>query len=205
MTSREFIENHLIKMIVKETEKLIKTINDITKIKKIIEDLDENKKLTIPVLTSKVNDCEGEIHFRETAYRRIDSLYEIHRRNLTNKEWALWNEYFEKKKEFAVQVTKFQEFASKYRFFLPNNAQDMQEKVRKLLAKKGYLVDGYFEGNYETWIGVYARLKDKPTYLDAKDGEDADLQNQYRVDGFKQDFSEWFEWEIKNNELVYEV
>lgn len=205
MTSREFIENHLIKMIVKETEKLTKTINDVAKIKKMIEDLDENKKLTIPVLTSKVNDCEGEIHFREAAYRRIDSLYEIHRRNLTNKEWALWNEYFEKKKELAVQVTKFQEFASKYRFFLPNNAQDMQERVRKSLAKKGFIVDGYFEGDYETWIGVYARPKDKPTYLDPKDGEAADLQNQYRVDGFKQDFSEWFEWEIKNNELVSEV
>lgn len=205
MTSREFIENHLIKMIVKETEKLTKAINDIIKIKKIIEGLDESKKLTIPVLTSKVNDSEGEIHFRETAYRRIDSLYEIHRRNLTNKEWALWNEYFEKKKEFVIQVAKFQEFASKYRFFLPNNAQDIQERVRKTLAKKGYLVDGYFEGNYETWIGVYARPKDKPTYLDPNDGEAADLQNQYRVDGFKQDFSEWFEWEIKNNELVSEV
>ena len=70
--------------------------------------------------------------------------------------------------------------------------------------EKGYLVDSYFEGDYETWVGVYARPENKPTYLDPTTSEDAYLQNRYRVDGFKQDFAEWFEWEIENGEVKEE-
>ncbi|MEX1447942.1 Phi-29-like late activator, partial [Enterococcus sp. C76] len=68
--------------------------------------------------------------------------------------------------------------------------------------KKGYVIDGYFEGDYDTWIGVYARPEDKPTYLDPIDFEGALLQEKYSVDGFKQDFAKWFEWQIKNGRLV---
>lgn len=37
-----------------------------------------------------------------------------------------------------------------------------------------------------------------------RSSEDAYLQNRYRVDGFKQDFAEWFEWEIENGEVKEE-
>lgn len=46
--------------------------------------------------------------------------------------------------------------------------------------------------------------ENKPTYLDPTTSEDAYLQNRYRVDGFKQDFAEWFEWEIENGEVKEE-
>ena len=54
-----------------------------------------------------------------------------------------------------------------------------------MLEKKGYIVDSPFEGDFERWIGVYARPKDKPTYLDPMDGEEVGLQEVYSVDGFE--------------------
>ncbi|NSP76992.1 hypothetical protein HRE95_12080, partial [Enterococcus faecalis] len=51
---------------------------------------------------------------------------------------------------------------------------------------------------------VYARPKDKPTYLDPANAEEVVLQEKYSVNGFKQDFSEWFEFEIKDN-VVYGI
>ncbi|OJG49244.1 Uncharacterised protein [Enterococcus gallinarum] len=80
----------------------------------------------------------------------------------------------------------------------------IKNQVREILRKKSYLVDSYFEGDYETWVGVYARPENKPTYLDPTTSEDGYLQNRYRVDGFKQDFAEWFEWEIENGEVKEE-
>lgn len=76
--------------------------------------------------------------------------------------------------------------------------KELETQVREILRKQGYLVDSYFEGDYKTWIGVYARPEDKPTYLDPVTSEDAYLQNKYRIDGFKQDFAEWFEWSIED-------
>lgn len=35
-------------------------------------------------------------------------------------------------------------------------------------------------------------------YLDPQNDKEAEEQEQYSINGFKQDFSEWFEWEIKN-------
>lgn len=29
----------------------------------------------------------------------------------------------------------------------------IKNQVREILRKKGYLVDSYFEGDYETWVG----------------------------------------------------
>lgn len=44
-----------------------------------------------------------------------------------------------------------------------------------LLEKKGYIVDSLFEGDFERWIGVYVRFKDKLIYLDLIDGEEVGL------------------------------
>ncbi|MGM0207211.1 hypothetical protein IGI96_001722 [Enterococcus sp. DIV0421] len=80
----------------------------------------------------------------------------------------------------------------------PDVRKELEAQVREILRKQGYLVDSYFEGDYKTWIGVYARPEDKPTYLDPATSEAAFLQNKYRIDGFKQDFAEWFEWPIED-------
>lgn len=40
----------------------------------------------------------------------------------------------------------------------------------------GYIVYSYFEDDYAPWIGVHARPKDKPAYLDPRDAEGAALQ-----------------------------
>ncbi len=54
----------------------------------------------------------------------------------------------------------------------------MKQKVITSLNKTGYIVDSYFEGDYATWIGVYVRPKDKPTYLDPRDVEEDALQRE---------------------------
>lgn len=93
-------------------------------------------------------------------------------------------------------VEDFKNFVEQYKYYTPPNNEGLKCKVISILNKEDYIVDGYFEGDYATWIEVYARLKDKPTYLDPRDVEEAALQEKYSVNGFKQDFSEWFEWEI---------
>lgn len=77
----------------------------------------------------------------------------------------------------------------------------LKDQARKELNEHELIVDGCFEGDYETWLGVYARPKDKPTALDPMTAEEARLQDAYAVNGFKQDFSEWVEWDIVNNHL----
>ncbi|ARM67607.1 hypothetical protein LW81_037 [Lactococcus phage LW81] len=74
--------------------------------------------------------------------------------------------------------------------------KQLKEQARKELTKKGFVIDGSFEGDFKTWMGVYARPSDKPTYLDPSDGKEAEEQAKYAINGFNQDFSEWFEWEI---------
>ena len=66
----------------------------------------------------------------------------------------------------------------------------------------GYIVDSYFEYDYSPWIGVHAIPKDKPAYLDPRDAEGAASQEKHNVNAFNQDFGEWFEWEIKENEII---
>ncbi|EHQ9018145.1 hypothetical protein KI103_003155 [Enterococcus faecalis] len=79
-----------------------------------------------------------------------------------------------------------------------NRIEELKEQARTELNEWGLIIDGCFEGDFETWIGCYARPKDKPTYLDPQNDKEAEEQEQYSINGFKQDFSEWFEWEIKN-------
>lgn len=74
--------------------------------------------------------------------------------------------------------------------------EQLKAQAREELTRKGFIVDSSFEGDFKTWMGVYARPYDKPTYLDPSDGKEAEEQEKYSINGFKQDFSEWFEWEI---------
>lgn len=81
--------------------------------------------------------------------------------------------------------------------------QYIKAQVREELTKKGFLIDSSFEyGDNNEWVGVYARPQDKPTALDPYDEEEEKEQEKYAINGMKQDFSEWFEWDIKNNNLV---
>ncbi|EIP8107348.1 Phi-29-like late activator, partial [Enterococcus faecalis] len=114
----------------------------------------------------------------------------------TVKEKAIWEEFFSVKKIYDKELSEFSSFKEKYKYFEPKNSEELKQQARVLLEKKGYIVDSPFEGDFERWIGVYARPKDKPTYLDPRDGEEVGLQEVYSVDGFKQDFAEWFEGEI---------
>lgn len=81
---------------------------------------------------------------------------------------------------------------------LKQEQQYIKAQVREELTKKGFLIDSGFDGDFKTWIGVYARPKDKPTALDPYDEEEEKEQEKYAINGMKQDFAEWFEWEIKN-------
>ena len=108
---------------------------------------------------------------------------------MTVKEKAIWEEFFSVKKIYDKELSEFSSFKEKYKYFEPKNSEELKQQARVLLEKKGYIVDSPFEGDFERWIGVYARPKDKPTYLDPTDGEEVGLQEVYSVDGFKQDFA----------------
>ncbi|SJZ77539.1 hypothetical protein SAMN02745116_01400 [Pilibacter termitis] len=97
---------------------------------------------------------------------------------------------------------QFDLFCDEIRHYVPNNAKDLQEQVRKIIHKKGYLLDSDFEGDYHNWIGVYARPKDKPTYLDPDSLEECVKQQKYAINGFKQDFAKWFEFTIEKGVVI---
>ena len=82
-----------------------------------------------------------------------------------------------------------------------NRIEELKEQARKELNEWGLVIDGSFEGDFETYIGCYARPKDKPTALDPINEEEAKEQAKYAVNGFPQDFTEWYEWEINNGKL----
>ena len=103
---------------------------------------------------------------------------------------------------YEKEVSEFREFVERYKYFEPSNSDELKKQARMLLEKKGFVVDSPFEGDFEKWIGVYARPKDKPTYLDPVDGEEVALQELYSIDGFKQDFAEWFEFELVDGRVV---
>ncbi|MFR2550364.1 MAG: hypothetical protein ACLS8D_00310 [Clostridioides difficile] len=158
--------------------------------------------MTIPFLKTtfeKLSESNEEL-LKEIS--RYDYTYVVHEAEMTVKEKAIWEEFFNIKKFYDKELSEFASFKEKYKYFEPKNSEELKKQARLLLEKKGYIVDSPFEGDFERWIGVYARPKDKPTYLDPTDGEEAGLQELYSVDGFKQDFAEWFEGEIVEGKLI---
>ena len=85
---------------------------------------------------------------------------------------------------------------------IEDNVETIKNNVRAFLTKQGFIIDGAFEGDFETWVGVYARPKDKPTYLDPRDEVEAALQDKYSINGYKQDFSQWFEGKLDGTNLI---
>lgn len=176
--------------------KMKQTRNDIQKTKERIIQLDKQGELIVPYLKTvfeKLLESNEEL-LKEIS--RYSYTYVAYEELMTVKEKAIWEEFFSVKKIYDKELSEFSSFKEKYKYFEPKNSEELKQQARVLLEKKGYIVDSPFEGDFERWIGVYARPKDKPTYLDPTDGEEVALQEVYSVDGFKQDFAEWFEGEI---------
>lgn len=184
------------------SEKLDKTTATLNRIMKQIEELDNEGELTIPYLKKRTATGASEITIRQYEMKRSDYLYPLNEKYMKLSDKTCWSDYFLAVRKFKLTVAEFTDFLDRYKNFVPNNTSELQQKVRDILTKKDFIIDGAFEGDYATWIGVYARPKDKPTYLDPSNEEEARLQEKYSVDGFKQDFSEWFEWGIKDKELI---
>ncbi|EOA3015873.1 Phi-29-like late activator [Enterococcus faecalis] len=192
---RECIKQNT-KVAITITRKMKQTRNDIQKTKEKIIQLDKQGELIIPYLKTvfeKLLESNEEL-LKEIS--RYSYTYVAYEELMTVKEKAIWEEFFSVKKIYDKELSEFSSFKEKYKYFEPKNSEELKQQARVLLEKKGYIVDSPFEGDFERWIGVYARPKDKPTYLDPTDGEEVGLQEVYSVDGFKQDFAEWFEGEI---------
>lgn len=192
---RECIKQNT-KVAITITGKMKQTRNDIQKTKEKIIQLDKQGELIIPYLKTvfeKLLESNEEL-LKEIS--RYSYTYVAYEELMTVKEKAIWEEFFSVKKIYDKELSEFSSFKEKYKYFEPKNSEELKQQARVLLEKKGYIVDSPFEGDFERWIGVYARPKDKPTYLDPTDGEEVGLQEVYSVDGFKQDFAEWFEGEI---------
>lgn len=177
---------------------IIRLLNTMNKVK----ELDESKELTLPYLKKIIEKRASEIDECNRGIRQISSLTFLGNQEENWQDTIVWSDYMRLRKKFHLVVEDFRNFVEQYKNFTPPNSEDLKQKAITILSKMGYIVDSYFEGDYATWIGVYARPKDKPTYLDPRDAEEAALQEKHSVNGFKQDFSEWFEWEIKDNEIV---
>ncbi|EGO7549490.1 Phi-29-like late activator [Enterococcus faecalis] len=192
---RECIKQNT-KVAITITGKMKQTRNDIQKTKEKIIQLDKQGELIIPYLKTvfeKLLESNEEL-LKEIS--RYSYTYVAYEELMTVKEKAIWEEFFSVKKIYDKELSEFSSFKEKYKYFEPKNSEELKQQARVLLEKKGYIVDSPFESDFERWIGVYARPKDKPTYLDPTDGEEVGLQEVYSVDGFKQDFAEWFEGEI---------
>lgn len=79
--------------------------------------------------------------------------------------------------------------------------EQLKEQARKELQERGLIIEGNFEGDFETYIGCYARPINKPTALDPMNEQEVQEQEKHAVNGFPQDFTEWYEWEINNGKL----
>jgi len=80
--------------------------------------------------------------------------------------------------------------------------EQLKEQARKELQQKGLIIEGSFERDFETYIGCYARPIYKPTALDPINEQEALEQEKHVINGFPQDFTEWYEWEIENKKLI---
>ncbi|GKS55476.1 hypothetical protein IGJ91_002245 [Enterococcus sp. DIV0765f] len=200
------VEHKIIERITRESfrmkETLEKVITRLLNTMNKVKELEESQELTLPYLKKIIEKRASEIDECNRGIRQISSLTFLGKQEENWQDTIVWSDYMKLRKKFHLVVEDFGNFVEQYKYYTPPNSEGLKQKVITILNKMGYIVDSYFEGDYATWIGVYARPKDKPTYLDPRDAEEAALQEKHSVNGFKQDFSEWFEWEIKDNEIV---
>lgn len=84
---------------------------------------------------------------------------------------------------------------------MTNRIEKLKDQARNDLYQRGLVIEGNFKGDFKTYIGCYARPLDKPTGLDPMNEKEAQEQAKYAVNGFPQDFTEWYEWEINHGKL----
>lgn len=198
---REIIERNT-KVAIAITEKMKECRKDIRKTEEQLQSLESERKLTITYLKATIRRLFESIDEVNKDITRYSYTYVVHESAMTKKEKLIWDDFFNVKKLYDKEVSEFNEFVERYMYFEPSNSDELKKQARMLLEKKGFVVDSPFEGDFEKWIGVYARPKDKPTYLDPADGEEVALQELYSIDGFKQDFAEWFEFELVDGRVV---
>jgi hypothetical protein len=200
-------ENEIFKMLTQECmnflQEYVEWKKEMIREWKNVTSAREKETLTIPHLKRVKSSTSKGVSEYEKKFSDLNYRYErylIERMN--NLETVTWEEFFKEKKEFLLVKMKLTHLIEEYEGFRPANLEEIKNQVREILKKKKYIVDGYFEGDYDTWVGIYARPEDKPTYLDPSDEEEVALQNKYARNGFKQDFAEWFEWKIENGQVV---
>lgn len=198
---REIIERNT-KVAIAITEKMKECRKDIRKSEEQLQSLESERKLTIPYLKATIRRLFESIDEVNKDITRYSYTYVVHESAMIKKEKLIWDDFFNVKKLYDKEVSEFREFVERYKYFEPSNSDELKKQARMLLEKKGFVVDSPFEGDFEKWIGVYARPKDKPTYLDPVDGEEVALQELDSIDGFKQDFAEWFEFELVDGRVV---
>lgn len=200
MAEKEFIER-ITKEIVAVSEELVQATQVIKKEIYEVRRLDREEDLTIPILKKAFEVCSSEIEKCKKSISRNDHLFGVYKEDMTEEDLRKWENYHDVKVQFTKQHSLYITFAEEYKHFQPKNTGKIQNQVRNILSRKGFIVDSGYEGDYETWIGVYGRPEDMPTYLDATDGDEAALQERHAVGGFKQDFAQWFEWQIEEGQV----
>jgi hypothetical protein len=199
--SREDIERTT-KITVKITREMMDLRMSILRSEEFIKKLDVDGELTIPCLNTTFKQLWREIEYLLRLLSMYERTYQTYESKMNKLEKRSWEEFFDVKKLFDKEVSELKVFEEGYKYFEPKNSEKLKKQARQLLKEKGYIVDSSFEGDYVSWIGVYARPEDKPTYLDPVDGEEVALQERHSIDGLKQDFAEWFEWSVVNGQLV---
>ncbi|AOM34916.1 hypothetical protein AAFB63_002276 [Enterococcus faecalis] len=199
----ELEQKKVIQQLTKEAENRTNEISDFIeewdrRTNKALE-MDKEGTLTIPHLNELFEFVSSKLEKYKRVENRREQCYSRYRDQLTEEQFAVWERFRFALNSVHICRKNFNSFVERFSDYKPSNVDSIRNQVREILKKKGYIVDSYFESDYVTWVGVYARPENKPTYLDPATSEDAYLQNKYRVDDFKQDFAEWFEWEIAND------
>lgn len=165
----------------------------------------EDHTLTIPFLKQMIKQHSDKIFRLNEMSKKYEITCQVYWEQglFTNSQKIKAEHFIYVLDNYKVVTKKFFEFVKKYEHYTPENAEEIKKQVYSILDKNGFIVDGYFEGDFLNWVGVYARPSDKPTYLDAITKEEVELQNKYRDEnGFKRDYAEWFEWEIENGRVI---
>ena len=187
-------------------EKIIHVMSSIHKLQLSVKELEDSNELTVYYVKRECTKLEERVKELRPSISRCVFMYREYVEEFETKlrDRIVTEKFFRIKRFYGKEVLAFKEFQEKYQNYIPKDIIDIKKQVRQKLEEVGYEIDGAFEGDFTSWVGVYARPKDKPTYLDPANAEEVVLQEKYSVNGFKQDFSEWFEFEIKDN-VVYGI
>ncbi|MGH1892199.1 Phi-29-like late activator, partial [Enterococcus durans] len=145
--------------------RLDQTVIDLLKTIDRVKMLESSGELNLLFLKKNFEKYTDQIELIQKEIKRISHLYTMYGKEMQVSERVIWENYYKLEFKFQYTAKEFLSFMEEYKHFIPSNANKLKQRIREILSKKGLIVDGSFEGDYVTWIGVYARPKDKPTYL----------------------------------------